>query len=344
MKIVCVCDYFIDKALQKKYKELECLGAEVSIIENEDLIRNEEACMDVMFRTEKEGANAVECSEKVIQDAEDADILIVHVTPVNREVINHLKNLKVLGVMRGGLDSVDVNYLKEKGITVVHAPTRSAYAVADFTIGLMLSEMNNIAKSYHGIMQGEWIKEYPNNDNIHDLRTRTVGVLGCGNIGKEVIKRLQAFGSRIIVHDPFVPQEIIAQMGYEAVSKEELLEKSDIITLHLRLSDATRNFIGQEEFQRMKSDCILVNTARAGLVDQEAMIQALKEKKISGAAVDVFQKEPLPAENPYIKLDNLTMTSHIAGTSCDTFQNSVDLIYEEMERYLKGQDMVCIVK
>lgn len=344
MKIVCVCDYFIDKSLQEKYRKLENLGAEVSIIENEDLIRDEEACMDVMFRTEKEGANAAKCSEKVIKDAVDADVLIVHVTPVNREVVNYLKNLKVLGVMRGGLDSVDVDYLKEKGVTVVHAPTRSAYAVADFTVGIMLSEMNNIAKSYHGIMQGEWIKEYPNNDNVHDLRTRTVGVLGCGNIGKEVIKRLQAFGCKIIVHDPFVSQEAIVQMGYEAVSKEELLEKSDIITLHLRLSDATKNFIGEEEFRKMKPDCILVNTARAGLVDQDAMLQALKEKKISGAAVDVFQEEPLPAENPYTKLDNLTMTSHIAGTSCDTFQNSVDLIYEEIERYLKGQEMICVAK
>lgn len=344
MKIVCICDYFIDKELQKKYKELERLGAQVSVIENEDLIRSEKACMDVMFRTEKEGADAAKCSENVIHAAEDADVLIVHITPVNREVIDCLKHLKVLGVMRGGLDSVDVAYLKEKGITVVHAPTRSAYAVADFTMGIMLSEINNIAKSYHGIMQGEWIKEFPNHDNVHDLRTRTVGVFGCGNIGKEVIKRLEPFGCRIIVHDPFVPEAAVTQMGYEAVSKEELLEESDIITLHLRLSDATRNFIGREEFQKMKSDCILVNTARAGLVDQNAMLWALKEKKISGAAVDVFKEEPLPADNPYVELDNLTMTSHIAGTSCDTFQNSVDLIYEEIKRYLEGQEMICVVK
>ena len=297
-----------------------------------------------MFRTEKEGAKAVHCPAGVIESAENADILIVHITPVNREMIDQLKNLKVLGVMRGGLDSVDLEYLKEKGITVVHAPTRSAYAVADFTIGIMLSEMNNIAKSYHGIMQGKWMKEYPNNCNVHDLRTRTVGVLGCGNIGKEVIKRLEPFGCRIIVHDPFLPESAVREMGYEAVTKEELLKNSDIITLHLRLSDATKGFIGEEEFNKMKSDCILVNTARAGLVDQDAMIQALREKRISGAAVDVFQEEPLPAKNPYIELDNLTMTSHIAGTSCDTFRNSVDLIYDEIERYLLHREMVNVVK
>lgn len=344
MKIVCVCDYYIDRTLQEKYKELEAMGAEVVLIENEDLIESKEACMDVMFRTEKEGAGAVKCNELVMQAAEDADILIVHITPVNREVIDRCRNLKVLGVMRGGLDSVDVDYLKEKGIQVVHAPSRSAHAVADFTVGMILSEINNIAKSYHGLMEGRWIKEYPNNSNVHDLRTRTVGVLGCGNIGKEVIKRLEPFGSHIIVHDPFVPEEAVRNMGYEAVSKSELLERSDIITLHLRLSEDTRNYIGEEEFAKMKPDCILVNTARAGLVDQKAMLRALEDKKISGAAVDVFNEEPLPDDNRYMKLDNITMTAHIAGTSCDTFLNSVSLIYEEIERYLNKEDMVCVVK
>lgn len=343
MKIVCVCDYYIKRDIQIKYKELEKLGAEVVLVDNEDLINDEAACMEVMFKTEKEGAKSVKCNGNVVKEAEQADILIVHITPVNQEAIKHMKNLKVLGVMRGGLDSIDIDCLKEKGVKIVHAPSRSAHAVADFTVGMILSETKNIAKSYHGLMEGKWIKSYANNNNVHDLRTRTIGVLGCGNIGKEVIKRLEAFGSRIIVHDPFIPIEDIAKMGYSAVSKEELLEQSDIITIHLRLSEQTKNYIGREEFDRMKPNCIFVNTARAGLVDQQAMLEALKNQKISGAAVDVFAEEPLPSDNPLVKLDNITMTAHIAGASCDTFENSVNLIYDEIERYLKGEDMKCVV-
>lgn len=344
MKIVCVCDYFVDKELQEKYKELEQYGAEVDIVENPDLVDSKDACMEIMFQTEKKGAESVACNPQVINAMKNADIAIVHITPVNKAVIDQCPNLKMLGVMRGGVDSVNVEYLKEKGVTVVNAPTRSAHAVADFTVGMILSEVNNIAKSYHGIMEGHWIKEYANNDNVHDLRTRKVGIVGCGNIGREVIKRLQAFGCDIIVYDPFIDGNAIEAMGYHAVTKDELLEESDIISMHLRLSDETRGFFGEKEFKKMKKDCVLINTARAGLVDQEAMLEALREKRISGAAVDVFEEEPLPVENEYIKLDNITMTSHIAGTSCDTFQNSVDLIFEEAKRYLQGEKPICVVK
>lgn len=343
MKIVCVCDYFIDKKLQEKYKELEQYGVEVDIVENPDLIENKDSCMDVMFQTEKNGAEAVVCNEDVIHAIKDADVAIVHITPINKAVIDQCPNLKVLGVMRGGVDSVNVEYLKEKGVTVVNAPTRSAHAVADFTVGMILSEVNNIAKSYHGIMEGRWIKEYANNDNVHDLRTRKVGIVGCGNIGREVIKRLQAFGCDIIVYDPYVDSDTVESMGYHAVTKDELLEQSDIISMHLRLSDETKNFFGEKEFKKMKKDCVFINTARAGLVDQKAMLEALKENRISGAAVDVFEEEPLPKENEYIKLNNITMTSHIAGTSCDTFRNSVDLIFEEVKRYLHGEKPICVV-
>lgn len=132
MKIVCVCDYFVDKKLQEKYKELEQYGVEVELVENPDLIEDKDSCMDVMFQTEKNGAESVVCNESVIHALKDADVAIVHITPINKAVIDQCPNLKVLGVMRGGVDSVNVEYLKEKGITVVHAPTRSATCSCGF--------------------------------------------------------------------------------------------------------------------------------------------------------------------------------------------------------------------
>lgn len=344
MKILCVCDNLIPQNIQTKYKELERYGAEVEIIDNEDMVQDRDSCMGVMFATEHGGPEAVKCNEKVKEASKDADILIVHMSPVNKAVIDAAKNLKVVGVMRGGLDNINVEYLKEKGITTVHAPLRSAHAVADFTLGMIISEMNNIAKSHHALKEGKWLKEYPNSDNVHDLRTRTVGIIGCGNIGRLVIERLKAFGCKIIVHDPFVSDEDIKGMGYIPVSKETILQEADIITIHLRASEKTQNYIGTKDFKNMKPNCVFVNTARAGVVDQDAMVDTLKQHIISGAAVDVFDEEPLPERNKYRELENLTMTAHIAGTSCDTFVTSVELIYEEIERYLRGEDMVCVVK
>lgn len=343
MKILVSCDCYVRPEMVSEIKELEKYGNEVVIYDNE-LLSTKEAFAEYMLKTEVEGAESVEAGDEFIKLAEDADIIAVHLTPVNKKVIDNAKKLKLVAVMRGGVDSVNVDYLHEKGITVTNAPWRSAYAVADFTVGMMISEVKNIAKSHHLLMEGKWQKDYPNDINYIDMRNRTIGLIGFGYIGQRVAQNLSGFGCKILVHDPFLSDEKVKDLGGNPVSLDELLKKCDIISLHLRYSEKTKNFIGKDEFNKMNKMTTLINTARAGLVDQEAMIDALKNKKILGAAIDVYDEEPLSEDNPYINLDNITLTPHIAGVSNDTIANAVEIIAEDLNRYFNNEDMKCIVR
>lgn len=343
MKILVACDCYVTPEMIDKIKDLEKYGNEVVVYDNK-LLETKEAFAEYMLKTELEGAEAVEAGDEFVRLAEDADILAVHLTPVNKKVIDSAKKLKLVAVMRGGVDSVNVNLLNKKGIIVTNAPWRSAFAVADFTVGMMISEVKNIAKSHHLLMEGKWEKEYPNDINYIDMRNRTIGLIGFGYIGQRVQQNLSGFGSKVIVHDPFMDDERVKQLGGNPVSLDELLSTSDIISLHLRYSEKTKNFIGRKEFAKMNEKATLINTARAGLVDQEAMIEALENKKILGAAVDVYHEEPLPKDNPYTKLDNITLTPHIAGVSNDTIANAVEIISEDLNRYFKNEEMKCVVR
>ncbi len=343
MKILVACDYYVRPEMLDKVIELKKYGCEVEVFNNRKLATDEEVT-DVMLKTEQEGPESVSAGEEFIKAVEDVDILMVHLTPVNKEVIDSAKKLKLVGVMRGGCDSVNVELLAKKNIPVVNAPWRSSYAVADFTVGMILSETKNIAKSHHKLMEGNWSKDYPNNKNYTDMRNRTIGIIGFGYIGQLVAKNLSGFGSKILVHDPFMDNDCIESMGYKPVTIEELLKSCDVVTLHLRCSEKTMNFIGEKELSMMRPDATLINTARAGLINQEALIDALKNHRILGAAIDVYEEEPLSADNPYRSLDNITLTPHLAGTSNDTFTNGLEIVTENVYRYLKGEELKCKVK
>lgn len=171
------------------------------------------------------------------------------------------------------------------------------------------------------------------------MRNCTVGLIGYGYIGSRVAKRLIGFESKVLVYDPFVDPSKIEGENVTCVSLDELLEKSDFISIHLRLSEHTDKFMNKEKFDKMKETAYFINTARSGLVDTDDLIHALQNKTIGGAAVDVFDVEPLPKDHPYLKLDNITLTSHLAGTSCDTMRTSVEIGLNELKSYLTGEPM-----
>lgn len=332
MKIVCICDYFIKQDLMSRFKGLEKYGAEVVIVDHPELIKSKDAGMKVMSQTDMNGANSVKCHPFVLDVCRDADVIVVHTTPVTRELIEACPNLKAVGAMRGGLDSLDTDTLKEKGIPVINSPTRSVHAVADFTVGMIISELKHISKAHALMVNGIWQKDYVR--EARDLRELTVGVIGFGNIGKEVIKRLVPFGCKIICYDPFLLPEQITFEGVTPVSRREVICLSDILTIHLRYSKKTEKYISEEDFYNMKDTCLFINTARAGLVDQEALIHALQNNIIGGAALDVYMQEPLEKEHPLCKLENVTLTPHIAGTSTGTFSFAVEEVYGGLEKWL----------
>jgi len=334
MKIVCVCDYPINNLVMAPMKELEKYGAEVIMFKDEQM-QSPKAITEVARTCEANGADSTPANPDLVAACVDADMVVVHVSPVNSEVLKNAKQLKYVAVLRSGIENVNEEMCKEKGIKILNAAGRNANAVADHTVGMMLAEARNIGRGHMGLMQGKWRKDFLNTFYIHDFRNCTVGIIGCGQIGQKVIQRLKGFECNIIVHDPFMPKEAVEAMGYKAVSLEELLEQSDFVSIHLRLSEKTEKFLGKEQIALMKQTAYIINTARAGLIDQEALFYALDEGDIGGAAIDVFHDEPLPADYPFLTLDNVTLTPHVAGTTVDAFTNSVEIIFEELDKLFK---------
>lgn len=337
-KILCVYDGGITKDLMEQMKELEQYGAEVSFVEDKEMYAMG-PITDRMLLIEQNGVDAAPTCKEFLDACEDKDILVVHVASINKEIIEACSNLKVAAVLRGGYENADVEELTKRNIPLINAPWRSADAVADFTVGMMIAENKNIARSHKLLFEGKWCKKYVNQNYIHNMRNCTVGLIGYGYIGSRVAKRLKGFESEVVVYDPFMESTKIEKDGVKCVSLDELLEKADFVSMHLRLSDQTAKFLGKEQFDKMKETAYLINTARSGIVDTDALVEALQNKTIGGAAIDVYDIEPLPADHPYLKLDNITLTSHLAGTSCDTMKTSVEIGVEELKKYLLGEPM-----
>ena len=247
-------------------------------------------------------------------------------------------DLKYLGCMRTGIEHLNMDVCNERGISVFNANGRNAVAVADQTVAMMLCEMRNIARGHAALMNGQWVKMFPNMMYSHDMKNCTVGIIGVGKIGNLVAQRLKGFGCRILGCDLFLPEEEILARGCdEAVSKEELLKRSDFVTMHMVYKEGDPYLIGSEELAMMKKTAVLVNCARAGLVDTGALIKALQEGEIGGAALDVFDQEPVPEDHPLLKLPNVTLTPHSAGSSIDAFANSAVIMLEQFGQILKGE-------
>ena len=337
-KILLVSDGGVTKELMRKMYELEPYGAEITLVEDTDMPSMGDIT-DRMGLLERKGIDAAPSCQAILDHCADQEIIVVHVASINREVIAASPGLKVAAVLRGGTENADAAALKAKGIQLINAPWRSADAVADFTVGMMIAENKNIARAHRLLFEGRWCKNYVNQSYIHNMNRSTVGIIGFGYIGRRVAERAKAFGSRIVAFDPFQKPEVIEKAGYTALPLEELLKQSDYLTIHMRLSDQTKGYLGEKEFSLMKSTAYFINTARAGLVDTQALLKALQTKSIGGAAIDVFDQEPLAPDHPFLKLDNITLTPHLAGTSCDTMRNSVDICFEDIKNYLQGKPM-----
>jgi D-3-phosphoglycerate dehydrogenase len=326
----------ITPAVMSNMKMLEKFDHEVVILEDSQM-QSPKAITEVMLKVEQQGADASPANPDVIEACRDADIVVVHVSPINAAVLEQAQNLKYVAVMRSGVENVNIDICKARGIHVINAPGRSAHAVADCTLALMLAEAKNIARGHKGLMEGKWIKQFANFNYTHDIRNCTMGIIGAGDIGRKVIDRLKGFGANIIVHDPYLADDVLEGMGLTPVTMDELLVQSDFISLHLRLSETTEKFFGTREFELMKDTAYFINTARSGLVDEAALVDALQNKRIGGAALDVFNEEPLGDKSPFLELDNVTITPHLSGTSTDTFANSVELIRDDLINMLENK-------
>lgn len=277
--------------------------------------------------------------EQVIAHVGDAPILVTHLAPLSASMFDAMPRLKLVAVSRGGPVNIDMQAARERGVTVVNAPGRNASAVAEFTIGAIIAETRNITRGHDAMRRGEYRGDLYRSDVSGDeLSDMTVGVIGYGAVGTRVVKLLRAFGCRILVADPYVqldPDDAAA--GVELVSLDALLAEADIVTLHPRVTDETRNMIDADALAAMKPGATLVNTARGPLMDYDALHDALKSGHLRGAMLETFAIEPTPPDWPLLRLPNVTLTPHIAGASLKTVRIAAGKAAEEVRRFLAGE-------
>lgn len=278
-------------------------------------------------------------ADDVVDFVGDAEILVTHLAPLSRGMFERMPNLKLVAVSRGGPVNVDMAAAADHGVTVVNTPGRNSTAVAEFTLGAILSETRKIREGHESLRQGIWRGDlYRADITGRELNEMTVGVIGYGNIGTKVVKLLRAFGTRVLVCDPYVqldPEDAMA--GVEHVSLERLLGEADVVTLHARVTDETRNMMNAEAFKAMKKDALFVNTARGPMCNYDDLYQALVDGEIGSAMLETFGIEPVPVDWPLLQLPNVTLTPHIAGASVRTVTFAAEQAAEEVRRYIAGE-------
>ena len=271
----------------------------------------------------------------------DAPILVTHLAPLSAGMMDRLPHLKLVAVSRGGPVNIDVRAARARGIQVVNTPGRNASAVAEFTIGAILSQTRLITRGHDSLRRGEWHGDLYRADLTGDeLSEMTVGVIGYGHVGTRVVRLLKAFGCRILVCDPYV-QLAVEDLndGVEQVGFERLLAQSDVVSLHPRVTEETRGMIGAAQFSAMKPGSFFVNTARGPLVDYQALYDALASEHLRGAAIETFAVEPVQPDWPLLQLPNVTLTPHIAGASVKTVRIAARAAALEVQRYLNGESL-----
>lgn len=276
--------------------------------------------------------------DEVVDFIGNAEIFVTQLAPLSETMMQRLPALKLVAVSRGGPINIDMVAAKAHGITVVNVPGRNASAVAEFTIGAILAETRLIRVGHEALRKGQWRGDLYRADRTgRELNEMTVGVIGYGNIGTKVVRLLRAFGCRILVTDPYV--QLSAEdrnAGVELVGLDDLLSRSDVVTLHPRVTEETRGLINKDTIARMKPGVIFVNTARGPLVDYDALYDALVSGHIVSAMLETFAVEPVPADWPLLQLPNVTLTPHIAGASVRTVTYAAEQAAEEVRRFIVG--------
>ena len=271
--------------------------------------------------------------EELKEKVRDYDVLVVRSrTKVTKEIIDAGEKLKVVGRAGAGIDNIDVEAAKEKGVKVLNTPEAPAIAVAELTIGLLLSLARQIPRADSSMKEGRWAKK---EFRGWQLNGKTFGVVGLGHIGEKVARLAKAFGMKILITKRTPPSpEILKELEAEFVSLDELLRRSDVISLHVPLTPQTYHMIGEKEIQLMKDGAFIINTSRGAVVDEKALFNALKSGKLGGAALDVYEMEP-PKDYSLMKLPNVVCTPHIGAQTVEAQRAASTLLAQKIVKTLK---------
>ncbi|MCE4618800.1 MAG: 2-hydroxyacid dehydrogenase [Desulfurococcales archaeon] len=287
--------------------------------------------------------------ERARSALERADVVIGDYTfrfRVTREVCGWMRKARLIAQPSTGYDHIDVVACRERGIPVANAGGANAVSVAEYTIMAALALLRRLIKAHGDLASGRWSQWELMDLGTYDLYGKTWGVIGLGRIGREVVKRLKGFDVRILYYDKYrLPEGKEAELGVEYAPLGKLLKLSDVVSIHVPLTEETRGMIGERELRLMKPTAVLINPSRGEIVDEEALARALREGWILGAAVDVYSREPPGHDHPLMGLENVNIitTPHIAGATSDARARIIQVTVENIIRVLRGEEPVNVV-
>lgn len=271
----------------------------------------------------------------VIEQAREADAIINQYAPIDEAVLANLERCRVVARYGVGVDTVDVDAASQLGVWVVNVPDYGVEEVSDHALALLLNMLRGIGRLDRAARSGEWDVNMIR--PLHRVRNLTVGVIGCGRIGAAFARKVGCLGLRVLGYDTSGVPEDLARAGVEEVSFDELLASSDAVSLHLPLTEETHHLIAGEQLHSMKSGAYLINTARGGLVDSAALLKALNEGKLAGAALDVLESEPPANGNALVSHDEVITTPHAAWYSEESYEALKSGVAQEVVRVLSGE-------
>ena len=282
--------------------------------------------------------------KQLANELKDEDILVVHDAPVTDEVMDASPNLKLIGCARGGPVNIDINAATARGIPVISAPGRNAEAVADYVLGVMLVLARNLSKANIFLREKRKFDRSTFDSFFgHELGGKILGLIGYGNVGSRVAKRARAFGMSVQVYDPYVDKSKIDAPGIRTTDLDTLIASSDFVSLHARESKENENMFGKRQFDLMKKSAYFINSARGSLLDEAALLEALTNKRIAGAGLDVLKKEPASPDNPLVSMDNVFITPHIAGASREVPLRGAEIVAKQVQNFISGEKLEGVI-
>lgn len=296
--------------------------------------------LDVTYESWRETGNIYFDVKEMIEKLKDYDIFITAADDLKKAELFESTNLKLIGSCRGDPFNINLEAATKKKIPVIYTPLRNVVAVAELTVGLIISLARNLTQldkflhsdDFEVIDFEDWIKCY-NRFMGSELLDKTIGIIGFGQIGQHVAERLKPFGVELLVYDPYVTDEIIDNYG-KKTDLDTLMKKSDVVTIHAAATDDNDNLINEERIKMMKNTAYLINLAKGSLVDYEYLYEALKNRIIAGAALDVFPMEPLDEDNEFLELDNVIVLPHIGGNTTEVIDRQSKMLLDDIVAWL----------
>lgn len=285
-----------------------------------------------------EVTEAAGSEEQMLGLVPGVEVVVTEMAPFTERVIAAGEALRLIVVCRGGPVNVNLAAATARGIPVCFTPARNAAATAEYTVGLLLAAMRHLAAGHHDLVGGRWRGDFYAYETAgEEIEGKTIGLIGFGAVGGRVARILAAFGAKVLVADPYVDPAAVAAVGAALVPLDELLPRAQAVSLHARLTPETRHILDRERIGRLPRGAVVVNGARGGLLDEEALCDALEGGQLRAAALDVYEPEPPAADSRLFRTPNLVLSPHIAGASRETAERAAVIAAGEVGRWLRGE-------